>query len=257
MTEKPSPKVYTSGRPDGRFTSTEGYVHAFLKGLGPKLAFDAGRATVYKKDFAACQKGFKKGRLLDFGCGMGHFMNYAIGEGWDTVGCDLSKQAVEIARSQYKLDVVHGGIDEVRKRGGQYRLITLWNVLDHLGDPLETLTNLQGLLEEGGGILIRVPDFVVRRKILMIGQALNLRILVKNFGLFHETGFSCKTLAQALSRCGYSAVLVRNSAMAGDTRGMRLHRGLLAFGDAVCFVVSRLSAGKAGIAPSIVAFGRK
>jgi SAM-dependent methyltransferase len=66
-----------------------------------KLNFDPERNVVYKNDFSKISKGLHAGRLLDVGCGFGHFLVLAKESGWECVGIDPAEQAVKIARERY------------------------------------------------------------------------------------------------------------------------------------------------------------
>jgi SAM-dependent methyltransferase len=91
------------------------------------------------------------GALADIGCGDGSFLLEARRTGWTVVGTEVSTVApasgLEIRRS----------IDELRERA-PFDCITLWHSLEHLGNPVEALTDLTRILAPGGTLLVAVPD---------------------------------------------------------------------------------------------------
>jgi SAM-dependent methyltransferase len=91
------------------------------------------------------------GALADIGCGDGSFLLEARRTGWTVVGTEVSTVApasgLEIRRS----------IDELRERA-PFECITLWHSLEHLGNPVEALTDLTRILAPGGTLLVAVPD---------------------------------------------------------------------------------------------------
>ena len=68
------------------------------------------------------------GRLLDFGCGSGAFLQYANSNGFSAEGFDINP---------------HSGFTDLGVLFLHYDAITFWDVLEHLKDPLTVLTGLQ------------------------------------------------------------------------------------------------------------------
>ena len=81
-------------------------------------------------------------RLLDFGCGKGQFMKQAVAMGWQAVGVETSAERARFARENYGVKVsdklYQGGVIEP----GQFDLITLNHVLEHLPQPMDLLGEL-------------------------------------------------------------------------------------------------------------------
>jgi SAM-dependent methyltransferase len=90
----------------------------------------------------------KKGRLLDVGCGEGTFLLAAQKAGWKVSGNEMNP---EPARKK-GLDV------SAQLTGGPYDCITLWHSLEHMPDPLGTVTKLAGMLAPDGVLIAAVPD---------------------------------------------------------------------------------------------------
>lgn len=63
----------------------------------------------------------KPGRLLDVGCATGSFLAEACAGGWDGTGVELSEYAVNAARSEFGLNVIHGDIFLPELRMGRLR----------------------------------------------------------------------------------------------------------------------------------------
>lgn len=51
------------------------------------------------------------GRLLDVGCGMGHFLAYPRQGGWQVQGVEVSSWAAKWAQGKYDLDIVTGNFE--------------------------------------------------------------------------------------------------------------------------------------------------
>ena len=97
------------------------------------------------------------GSLLDVGCGNGDFLRLAQAAGWDVQGVDFDPLAVEAAR-KHKLDVRHGGLEQVQERKGSYDWITCSHVIEHVHDPVQWLSDMHALLRPGGTLWLQTPN---------------------------------------------------------------------------------------------------
>lgn len=100
-------------------------------------------------------------RLLDVGCGPGHFMAFMRQRGWCAEGVEPSTDAAERAAGLGFL--VFPSIQACGTAGGgTYDAVTLLNVLEHVFDPIELVNTLTSVVAPHGLLVIRVPnDFSV------------------------------------------------------------------------------------------------
>lgn len=89
-------------------------------------------------------------RLLDFGCGSGNFLKMASAFGFDSVGVDRSAARRKIAG----LEIAN----ELSEIEGDFDVITMFEVLEHLDDPLDMLKSLTSRLRPNGVFIVEVPD---------------------------------------------------------------------------------------------------
>jgi len=101
----------------------------------------------------------KKGRVLDIGCSTGIFLDAMRDQGWDTKGVETSENAVQYARQRFNLDVFHGQLNDLQSEPGYFDAITMWNVVEHLYHPLETIVETFHLLKPGGVLLLVFPSW--------------------------------------------------------------------------------------------------
>ena len=99
------------------------------------------------------------GRVLDVGCGAGHFLNCARERGWETHGIEIASHSAEFARASYGLSVQTKPVEALRFPPGFFDLITLIGVIEHVPSPVEFLQELEPLLRPGG-ILFLLTDNV-------------------------------------------------------------------------------------------------
>jgi 2-polyprenyl-3-methyl-5-hydroxy-6-metoxy-1,4-benzoquinol methylase len=101
-----------------------------------------------------------EGRLLDVGCGVGHFLAEAkrIGK-WEVVGVEPSPSVAEQARQRAKCPVYADTLEETPLEPGSFHVVTMLAVLEHLHDPLGTLERVHKLLKPSGLLAVYVPNF--------------------------------------------------------------------------------------------------
>lgn len=215
-----------------------------------KTHFDGSRLQVYRTDFRLVEKMAPGRRLLDFGCGLGHFLAMARDRGWDVTGIELSRKASETARESFKLQVVEGDEKQLEGFGGEFDAVTLWNVLDQVHDPFRTVRAVRPVLRKGGCLLARVMNLQSRRMLHSIGTRLRAGFLTRNFGFFHEYAFTPAFLRRMFLSLGFSRVLIRNSTIAGDTFENRLsHLNLV---NGLCAFTGMLSMNRLILSPSLL-----
>lgn len=105
-----------------------------------------------------------KGRILDVGCGHGHFLHFAQQSGWDAVGLDYPSQALAYASSHYGLSTLAGDASSVLSENDEhqaaYDLVTAWHCLEHATDPLAMMRALAAFLQPEGNLWVAVPNAV-------------------------------------------------------------------------------------------------
>ena len=95
-------------------------------------------------------------RLLDVGCGTGHFIDYCQQHGWQVNGVEPNDIARTQAEDKTKIIIQHDLSEIV---DASFEVITLWHVLEHLSDLEQTMNQLKSLLAPGGVLIIAVPNF--------------------------------------------------------------------------------------------------
>jgi SAM-dependent methyltransferase len=99
------------------------------------------------------------GKLLDVGCATGNFLGEmrAFGD-WDLYGVELSGEAAAYARSRLGLTVAQGTLREASFGDDSFDVVTLWDVLEHVEEPLATLREVRRVLKPGGLLLFSTPN---------------------------------------------------------------------------------------------------
>lgn len=97
-----------------------------------------------------------KGRLLDVGAADGFFVDLAQRRGWTASGVELSAAAALRARSR-GLRVATGDIGAV-PTNERFDVITLWDVIEHVSNPVAMLAAIRERLAPGGAVALTTPD---------------------------------------------------------------------------------------------------
>jgi SAM-dependent methyltransferase len=97
-------------------------------------------------------------KILDHGCGTGHFIANAVHYGFQTDGSEFNPDYLELLRRHFKSSSFYS-IDEVLSDNFhlKYDVIRLSNVLEHLHSPLDVIATLKGRLNPGGLLIVEGP----------------------------------------------------------------------------------------------------
>ncbi|MDQ6642894.1 MAG: class I SAM-dependent methyltransferase [Chloroflexota bacterium] len=101
----------------------------------------------------------KPGKVLDIGCGRGLLLDRLRKRGWDPVGTELSETSASYARDVLHLPVITKPFEEIGFKDGEFDLVILWHVLEHIHQPLPMLKEIGRILKPGGTLLVAVPNF--------------------------------------------------------------------------------------------------
>jgi SAM-dependent methyltransferase len=101
----------------------------------------------------------RRGRVLDVGCSTGGFLEGMRRRGnWDTFGVEINAEVAEYARSAAGLNVFAGTLQQAGYPDAFFDVVTLWNVLEHLHEPYQTLLEAARILGPGGLLAASIPN---------------------------------------------------------------------------------------------------
>jgi SAM-dependent methyltransferase len=97
------------------------------------------------------------GRLLDFGCGTGEFLDLCQSKGWHVHGLDPDTSAQKIANQKYGLSVAPP--EQIAAMpSDHFDVITLWHVLEHVPHLTATVEELKRTLSPTGTLVVALPN---------------------------------------------------------------------------------------------------
>jgi len=149
------------------------------------------------------QKG-EKGKLLDIGCGAGFFMKTASSRGWDVAGIELLPEYIEFAKNELGLTQVYGKpLESLNLPDNSFDVVTLWDLIEHLQNPAETLNEIHRVLRPEGIIVIWTPNSL--NAAYMKEKWMGYTILT------HLYFFSVAPLKSMLSHVGFSTIFIQTN----------------------------------------------
>ncbi|MBX3441493.1 MAG: class I SAM-dependent methyltransferase [Planctomyces sp.] len=151
-------------------------------------------------------KHIRSGRLLDVGCSAGFFLKTARDQGWEVAGLEFSQDTADLGRRLYDLDIRLGGLTDVELPAESFEAVTLWDVVEHLPDPLAAMRQAHRLLAPGGYVAFSTPNIDGLYPQASLRVARPLKYWTHAEPPAHLCQFSTKTLSRLLERAGFEVV---------------------------------------------------
>lgn len=142
--------------------------------------------------------------IFDVGAATGFFLDRAKERGWTTSGVEVShfagRQAIKRGHD------VHIGVIEDLPSTASFDVVTMWDVLEHVGTLVSTIMSARKLLKPSGVVIINTPD----------AGSLFARILGKKWHLVvppeHLNYLSRSNITRLLSNAGFEDIRISSKA---------------------------------------------
>jgi SAM-dependent methyltransferase len=216
---------------------------------------------------ARAAHGATPGRLLDVGCGGGHFMVAAAAHGWRAFGADLSREASVTARRTAGARVVQADAEALPFRTGALDAVALVNVLDHTTRPLAVVREAARVLRPGGLVVVRLPNGGVHAPVARLLGRLGPAVRWLGwdaYPILHVFAFGPGALGRLIQRADFEVIAMVNSSLASlapehaGSRPAALARAALrALTRGGAAALSAVSRGRWLVGPSIEVYARR
>lgn len=172
---------YPSNTLSWHLNETDFYRTVYQKGLDLLLTYNTGN------------------KILDIGCSSGLFLSVAKERGLSCFGVEPNLKESKYAQD-HGIEVLGSSIKEITN-GSTFDIITLWDVLEHISDPVSYLKTLHDFIQDKSSIIfVQVPSC----------DSLAARILREECNMFdgieHLTLFGLKSLDLAFSQAGFEPI---------------------------------------------------
>jgi len=100
----------------------------------------------------------EKPRVLDVGSAYGYFMDVAVDAGARVSGVEVAKHAVLETKKRHGDVVEWGTLEESDILAQSKDLITMWDVIEHVSDPMVLFAAAHRVLRKDGILALTTPD---------------------------------------------------------------------------------------------------
>jgi SAM-dependent methyltransferase len=158
----------------------------------------------------------RTGRVLDIGCGPGHFIRLARDAGFEVYGAELNPALAEACRRATGAHMFMGGkaLADAAATNLKFDVVSMLDLIEHLQDPRDLLETVRKLVRPGGLVAVFTPNHAS----LIVRMAWTLYTMSAGrlhgpvdeiFDSLHVTYFDLSGLTRLLSDCGYRILHTR------------------------------------------------
>ena len=137
---------------------TETELNNFYKGYGRDDYLSPVTIKRYNELLDKFEKFRKTGKIIDVGCGIGYFLEIAKKRGWEVYGTEFTDDALEICKSK-GIKMSLGKLDPKNYDHNMFDIITSFEVLEHINNPIEEIKNFSKILRKKGLVYLTTPNF--------------------------------------------------------------------------------------------------
>ncbi len=110
------------------------------------------------------------GTMLEVGSFAGLCLDEAAKRGWAPTGLEPSRWAASHAREAYGAEVLDGTLADAPWGPGSFDAVVMWDVLEHVPDPLADLRRMRELAVAGGVVALTTVNIAGRSARLLRGR---------------------------------------------------------------------------------------
>lgn len=174
------------------------------------------RIPEFLADYEGLLPAHPAAKVLDVGCGMGHFLHFLRERGyWNCVGIDVSPDQIAFCRAHglENVELVGDLFQYLEAHANSFDLVVMNDVIEHFNkdEIIRLLLLVKRTLKPHGRLVVRTPNI-----------ACTYGPYARYIDFTHEIVFSEQSLKQVLLAAEFQDVMVRGSRLAVTLRPRRL-----------------------------------
>lgn len=182
------------------YSGSDGY-HAALKDPASPQWAAIRRTAAAHMAFMSRVPG--SGRLIDVGCSTGQFLNLARASGYAVSGIEFSDDSRLFAANHFGLTIEPGSIHDTAQEPGSLDVVTMFDVIEHVRDPIADMRAAHALLRPGGWFALSTPNIDGLFPRLSRPLAHRLDYWPHPEPPYHLYQYSVRTLGASLEKAGF------------------------------------------------------
>lgn len=142
-------------------------------------------------------------QILEIGPGKGWFLEQALRIGWETWAVEVNIRAIDRLRKMGVQHVLAQPAESFEVPQGNFDVIRMWDVIEHLASPRRALSIAYRALRPGGLVRLSTTNFASLSRIINGPNWVYLN------GADHVILFEPKTMTRILKDSGFSDIKIR------------------------------------------------
>ncbi|WP_371504475.1 class I SAM-dependent methyltransferase [Nitrosopumilus adriaticus] len=140
-----------------------------------------------------------KSVILEIGSSTGHFLESIKNSVSKVVGIELDPNHAKFSRETCNLEIIETPLEKTDFGEGTFDVIFMFQVFEHIQNPIEFLENCKKILKPNGVIYVEVPNIDDALISVYESESFNKRY----FRLPHVYYYSTKTLQKMFNKAGF------------------------------------------------------
>jgi len=185
---------------------SENYYKAWgIQGENENHAIKKMKVATFKLRLNAIKKFISSGNILDVGCATGFFLEAAKEQGFVPYGIEISEYSAAISKKKFGNNQIFcGTIETAPLKENSFDAITMSDLIEHVRNPIQSLSKAEKLLKNNGVIMIMTPN----------SNSVSNRLMKKkwtHYKLEHFFYFNKKSISVLAESCGLEVVYFEKS----------------------------------------------
>lgn len=199
--------------PRGRLVDSDDYEQADTVGLLEGLEHDTSHSYRWRYDKEKLQvRDFdntwkllqklhpQKGHVVEVGSGLGFLLKRFLDDGWTATGVDPWRELPMFTNRVQGFDTIPLTLEQAKLPDASADVVILLHVIEHVPDPIETMSEIWRVLKPGGHMVLETPRYDTLMFKLMGRRERSLRMDG------HIYFYSDDTLSRSAEKAGFKMV---------------------------------------------------